>query len=333
MTNRNYDPMFENQYLESDYYDPEDSSHEDLESLYEDLEGGDFEDPEMMYEDLEDPETWESGDGEGDQFFGALKIAKPFLRKIVPNLAAKLGSRIAGRRGAGIAQLIARNVLREAEMEGDHELEAEGDPEAELEAMGVDPEILAEMAHLAQMAMETDHEGEADQFIGGLANMAGNLFSSLLGETDQYNYEYEDQEEEADHFLPLLGLAAKPLIGGLAKTVGKKLLGKGVKTLGNLLRRSPKTRKLLPAVPRMAASAARSVSSAVRAAQKSRRPITVPAVAGAVNKALARSVATTLASPRRVQAAVVRGRALARRFRFSGTVTLRPVRRRRISRR
>jgi hypothetical protein len=83
----------------------------------------------------------------------------------------------------------------------------------------------------------------------------------------------------------------------------------------------------------MAANAARSVARTVRAAQKSRRPLTVPAVAGAVNKAMARSVASTLASPRTVQAAVVRNRSLARRFRFSGTVTLRPVRRRRVTRR
>jgi hypothetical protein len=333
-----YSQSFENQYLESDHYDQE-GDFEDLEMLYEDYEG-DFEDLETMYED---GETWEASDPEGDQFLGGiLKAAKPLLGGIVPNLAAQVGGRLAGRRGARLAHLIASNVLREAEAEGDMELDPEGDPEGDLEALGINPELLAEMAHYAQMAAETDNEAEADQFIGALAGLASQIVPALLGETDQESVYEGMYEEESDQFLPLvaaaaplLGKVAAPLLGkagGIAAKVGGQLLGRGIRTLGGLFRRKRRTRRLLPALAPIAMRSARQIASAARTAGASGRPVTAPMMARAVTGSLARSTAQTLATPARVQMAIARNRHAARRFRVSGTLTLRPARRRMVRR-
>lgn len=325
MRNGNYfNAAYENQYLESDHFDPEGGDFEDMELLLEDQEDGELEDMELVYED---PETWETGDYEGDQFLGGLfRIAKPLLRQVVPQIATAVGGKLAGQRGAGIANMIARNVLREAEMEGDHELDPEGDPESELEALGINPEVLAEMAYYAQQAAETDNEEEADHFIGAIANLAGQILPSLLGETDQ-EVAYEG---EGDQFLPLLAAAA-PMIGKVA-SIGAPLIGKGVRAIGKLFRRNRRTRKLLPTLPRIAMRSAQRVANTAKSAAVARRPVTKPAIARAVTGSVARSMAQTLATPARVQTAVARNRALARRYRVSGTLTLRPARRRVIRR-
>ncbi|MBI5668078.1 MAG: hypothetical protein HZC41_08720 [Chloroflexi bacterium] len=323
-----FNAAYENQYLESDHFDPEGGDFEDMEMLLGEEEDSSLEDMELVYED---PETWETGEPEGDQFIGGLfKIAKPLLRQVVPQIATAVGGKLAGQRGASIANMIARNVLREAEAEGDHELDPEGDPESELQALGVNPEVLAEMAYYAQQAAETDNEEEADHFIGAIANLAGQILPSLLGETDQ-ELTYES-EGEGDQFLPLLAAAA-PMIGKVA-SIGAPLIGKGVRAIGRLFRRSPRRvrRTLMPTLPRIAMRSAQRVANVARSAATTRRPVTPPQVARAVTGSVARSMAQTLATPARVQAAVVRNRALARRYRVSGTLTLRPARRRVIRR-
>lgn len=335
---------FENQYLENDRYNMEIGNLESMESLFENYERGDFEDGEMMLEDGENWELGESGENweagqfevglnegqfegqyEGDRFIGGV------LRRIVPQVAGIVGSQLAGQQAGQLAQALASNVLREVALEGDRELNPEANPEAMMEALGVDREVLAEMAYLAEQAAAAESLQEADRFFGAIANLAGKILPSLLGETDResmYEANYEG-DGEGDRFLPLIPLAAmagKTLLGKGAAKIGGRLLSRGIRTLGRSLFRNRRTRPLVRALPRIVNRTIVRVNNSVRSAP--RRRIPAPVFARTVVSSFPRAIAGTLATPQRVNSTLYYNRMLARRYQFSGTITVRPIRRR-----
>jgi hypothetical protein len=155
--------------------------------------------------------------------------------------------------------------LHELELEGEGELEAELEGEGEAEGEG---------------ELELEGEGEvspvrkiyADAMMEHLAHMAA---------------EAESEQEAAEHFLPLIGLAAKKLLPVVAKAVAPSLrralpqmaravtrvepqLTRGIAKIARGLYRQPGTRRLLHAVP---AIARRTVHSIARQAATG-RPLT-----------------------------------------------------------
>lgn len=355
-----HNSAYENQYLENDRYNMEIGNLESMESLFENNERGDFEDSETMLENGENwelgelgesGENWEAGEigesweagqfevgqnesqfegqyegqYEGDRFVGGL------LRRIVPQVAGMVGNQLAGQQAGQLAQALANNVLREVALEGDRELNPEANPEAQMEAIGIDREVLAEMAYLAEQAAAAESLQEADRFFGAIANLAGQILPNLLGETDResaYEANYEG-DGEGDRFLPLIPLAAmagKALLGKGAAKIGGKLLGRGIRTLGRGLFRNRRTRPLVRALPRIVNRTIVRVNNSVRSAP--RRRIPAPIIARTVVSSFPRAIASTLATPERVNSTLYQNRMLARRYQFSGTVTVRPVRRR-----
>lgn len=302
------------------YEDLEDMENFEDELAYEDELGGLLEDGEM-WEDLEDEysyedeaglfESWEDMETDGyfeaDPFIGKLvkkagrvikKAARGPVGGVLKNLAKQAaqvaGGAIGGPAGAKIASTIANQVIRESEEEGEWGESYETDPESDLEVMGGDLEIFEEMEYLAALASETDNEEEADQFIGAIANLAGPLLSSLMGETDHEDPElWEDGE--GDQFLPLIGLAAKAI----------PLVAKGVRAVGKAMNASRQTRKMVRTLPRVTAKTATSLARQARAG----RPITPQRVA----RTMARQTAKTLVKRPTVATAMSRNRANARR--------------------
>jgi len=177
------------------------------------------------------------------------------------------------------------------------ESELEALPELEDEFEG---EFEDEMEGELEDEMEDEAGLEGEGWLGALGNIAG----SLLGETeDEYEGEYEDEyededeeelspirkiypdammehlgelaaeaeseEEAAEHFLPLVGMAASKLLPVVAKAIApmarKALpkiaravtkatphLTKGIGKVAKALHRNPQTRHLLRAVPGIA---------------------------------------------------------------------------------
>jgi hypothetical protein len=171
----------------------------------------------------------------------------------------------------------------ELELEDEFEMELEDETEDELED---------------EMEMEDELEGEG--WLGTLGNIAGSLLGESEGE-DEYEGElesedeYEDEvspirkiypdammehlgelaaeaeseDEAAEHFLPLIGMAASKLLPVVAKAVApmaKRALPKiaraltratpkltrGIGKVAKVLHRNPQTRHLLRAVPGIA---------------------------------------------------------------------------------
>lgn len=348
MSNASYfNPAFENQYLESDQFDME-SDFEDLE--YESLEGTDLEgfslEDELSYEDGEDGEM---GSLEGDQFsFGRIfrKIA-PVLKKFAPKVAGLVGGAVGGPAGAAIANRIASAVAREQEQmeySGEYLGEDETEFETMLETSGVNMEILGEMAHYAELAAQTENEAEADQFIGAIANLASQILPGLLGETQYEDLSREGivneaiYEDESDQFLPLL--AAAPLIGKAAGAILPRLLpsatkavSRAVRGIGRSIKKmpAPQRRAAMRALPKVAAKTAlRTARALPKMAAASKGRGTAPSVGQVVAGAAARPIVETLGSPTGLQAAARRNRTWARQYRVSGTLTMTPVRRRRM---
>jgi hypothetical protein len=192
-------------------------------------------------------------------------------------------------------------------IEGESELEAAAELEQELMAACSAPAreaLLPEMEHLGHAASEAETEQEA-----------------------------------AEHFLPLIPLAAKFLLpmaakaapalmkagGALAKKVLPKVIAKvapnltrGVGNLARTLHRSPLTRNLLRTVPRIAQ---RTVGNLAQRAARGQR--ITPKLAGAT---LARQAARVLGQPRQAVAAFRRSRLLDRRHHLHARRVLGPPR-------
>jgi hypothetical protein len=171
--------------------------------------------------------------------------------------------------------------------------------ESELEAEFED-EFEAELEDETEDEMEDEAGLEGEGWLGTLGNIAG----SLLGESedeyeaeDEYEWEAEDEEElspirkvypdavmehlgelaseaesedeAAEHFLPLIGMAASKLLPVVAKAIMPKAkralpqmaravtkatphLTKGIVKVAKALHRNPQTRHLLKTVPAIA---------------------------------------------------------------------------------
>jgi hypothetical protein len=247
----------------------------DFEGL--DGEGGLFEeeydgfDPEgYLFEGGLDPEgtdfeswttSFETSDLEADPFLGNLiknatrKIARnvpggigpQFLRQLAQQAAQVAGGAVAGQTGANIATKVAGQVLRE----GDLESETWYETDATMEMEG-DPGLMEELHYNAAMAAESSSDQEADPFIGAIANLAGPLLTSVMGESAAdplYEDGFADGEDgylgERDEFLPALIPLAAPLIS------------RGIGALGTLFSKSSKTRRFTRALPEVAAETAR----------------------------------------------------------------------------
>ena len=207
-----------------------------------------------------------------------------------------------------IALAAARSALRASGrpypvIEGEMELEGEGELEAAMEL-----ELYSTPTERAHCAAMMEHEGHAAA-------------------------EAANEQEAAEHFLPLIPLAAKfiapKLLGFAAKKIGGKFLGKagsqllrraaprilgriaprltrGVANVARTLFRNPTTRPLLHAVPRIARGTMRTLVRRVARGQ----PVT-PQFAV---RALARQTARTLSSPRSLAQAYRRSLAWDRRY-------------------
>jgi hypothetical protein len=205
-----------------------------------------------------------------------------------------------------IALAAARSALRTSGrsypvIEGEMELEGEGEAAMELELYSTP----TERAHFAAMM---EHEGHAAA-------------------------EAANEQEAAEHFLPLIPLAAKfiapKLLSFAAKKIGGKFLGKagsqlirraaprilgrvaprltrGVANVARTLFRNPTTRPLLHAIPRIARS---TMQTLVRRIAHG-RPVT-PQFAV---RTLARQTARTLSSPRHLAQTYRRSLAWDRRY-------------------
>lgn len=281
-----------------------------------------------LFDDFEDGESWESGsdlfsdyesmsgasleDLEGDPFLGDLvrgatrtlsratggALNDRFLKNLAKQAATVAGGAIAGQQGARIAGQLANQVIREGEYEGDDE---NGDHETDLMHAGVDMEAVADLHYYANQMAEAESEAEADEFLGALLPVIGQVAAPLISNLLSGNREggdYFDEEdwtaqESRDEFLPALIPMAAPLIA------------KGVGAIGKLFSKRKKTRRFASAAPRIATGAA------TRIAQQAARgrPPTPQRIAATVGSEAAR----VLANPRQLQRTVQKNRAIARR--------------------
>jgi hypothetical protein len=274
----------------------------------------DFEEA-LFEDDLEDEGFDGYDDMEFDPFLGSWirkakravsKVARGPIGGILKNLARKAatvaGGAIAGPAGASIASMIANRAIREEEYGEAYDYE-DADFEDEYEALGGDPDVLAEMESLAEMAAETDNEEEADQFLGPLANLASSLLPSLLGEEEfgGDGYEGYDYEEGLDEeFLPFLVPLATSL---LPKAI--PLVKRGIQALGKMFHRNRRTRRhTIRALPKIA------MKTNVQLAKQARRGVKL--TPKRVAAALARQTVKTISTPRKLTRAAAPARVATR---------------------
>lgn len=303
----------------------------DLQELGE-HEGFDFEDT-MEFDPFGDYENGASWEGESDLFdyeaLGEASLesleADPFIGNLVRSATRKLsrvtggvindqtlknlarqaaqvaGGAIAGPQGAKVAGQIAGQVIREGDYEFSYEFSYESsfenDFESMLESAGVDMEAVADLHYFANRMAEAESQAEADEFLGALIPVLGQvaapLISNLAGkrrESEGFDEESWGNEESRDEFLPALLPMAAPLIA------------KGVGALGQLLTRQRKTKKLAEATPQIAFEALNELT-------QRRYPLTRTGIASAVGSATAR----TLGSRQRLTSAVRKNQSMARR--------------------
>jgi hypothetical protein len=252
----------------------------------EEWESGDFED-EMDPFDMEDPDPFL-----GDVFRAIPGPVRGALKGLARQGAAWAGSAIGGQRGARIGQNVADTVIRNLNFEvGD--MEEESEVVSDLEAMGADTQILQEMSHLATLAANARSDGEADEFLGAIAGLAGKILPQVLGGLAGGDGEEESYDPERDEFFPaLLPLAAQAL------PMAMPLISKGIGAVGRLFSRKRRTRRLMETLPPIAA---KSTAEVLKKAQAG-RPITPKTVAGVVAKQIAKTVATKPAVAKALQA-------------------------------
>jgi hypothetical protein len=154
----------------------------------------------------------------------------------------------------------------ESELEAEFEEELEDESEDELE----DEAVLEGEGWLGRIASsllsESEDEDEGEDEISPVRKIYADAMMEHLGELAA---EAETEDEAAEHFLPLVGMAASKLLPVVAKAVApmaKKALPKiasaltratpkltrGVGAVAKALHRNPQTRHLLRAVPGIA---------------------------------------------------------------------------------
>lgn len=227
--------------------------------------------------------------------------------------------------------------------------------ESELEALPeLEDEFEAELEDEAEDELEDEMEDEAGLEGEGWLGAIGNIASSLLGESeDEYESEAEDEyedeispirkiypdammehlgelaaeaeseDEAAEHFLPLIGMAASKLLPVVAKAVApmaKRALPKiakaltrstpkltrGIGKVARALHRNPQTRHLLRTVPGIARRTVGSIAHKVARGQR-----ITPAIAV---RTLAKQTRRVLGTPRLRSQALRRHHHLERRF-------------------
>ena len=172
-------------------------------------------------------------------------------------------------------------AVYEQELEGLHELEGELELEGETELEG---EFELETEGELELEGEGEMEFESELEISPVRKIYADAMMEHLGHVAA---ECETEQEAAEQFLPLVGLAAKKLLPVVAKAVGPAVkralprvakaitkieprLTRGITRITRVLHRNPGTRGLIRAVP---AIARRTVHSIARQAAHG-RPIT-----------------------------------------------------------
>lgn len=254
----------------------------------EDWEGeSDFEDEAESF-DLEDPDPFL-----GDIVRAIPGPAKGLLKGLAGQAATYAGNAIAGQRGAQIGRTIANRVMSNLNWESsDFEEEAEASF-GDFESVGGDTQVLQEMSHLANLAAESQNPAQADQFLGAIAGLAGKLLPQLIGGLGGGEGEEESWDQEGDEFFPaLLPLAAQAL------PMAMPLISKGIGAIGKLFGRKRKTRRLMEALPVIAA---KTVTNLTKAAQAG-KPVKPSTVAAVIAKQTAKTLATKPAVAKALQA-------------------------------
>ena len=198
-----------------------------------------------------------------------------------------------------------QELAGELEGEMEEEMEEEMEDEAGLEGegwLGAIGNVVGSL--LGEEEMEEELEGETEEELSPIRKIYPDAMMEHLGELAA---EAETEDEAAEHFLPLVGMAASKLLPVVAKAaapLAKKLLPKvaravtkaaprltkGIGHVARTLHRNPQTRHLLKVVPTIARRAVGSVAhqaargrvvtphTAVRTlAQHAKRVLTHPA--------------------------------------------------------
>jgi len=225
------------------------------------------------------------------------------------------------------SELIQHELEDEYSGEGEGELEDEYEFEAGLEGEGwlgaignAVGSLLGESEDEYEGEGEFEFESEAEDEISPIRKIYSDAMMEHLGELA---FEAESEDEAAEHFLPLIGMAASKLLPIAAKAIAplarKALpkivravtratprLTKGIGRVAKTLHRNPQTRHLLKTVP---AIARRTVGSIARQAAHGRRITPRTAV-----KTLASQARHVLAHPQHRRHALRHHNHLERRF-------------------
>ena len=160
---------------------------------------------------------------------------------------------------AAFAQELESLQELESELEGEGELEGEFEGEGELEG---------------EFEMELEGEGELE---GEISPVRKIYADGMMEHLAHMAAEAESEQEAAEHFLPLIGLAAKKLLPVVAKAAAPALrralprvakaitrvepqLTRGIGRIARGLHRSPVTRRLIHALPSIARRTVHSVA-------------------------------------------------------------------------
>jgi hypothetical protein len=209
----------------------------------------------------------------------------------------------------------------ESEMEGESEDEMEDEAGLEGEGwLGALGNIAGSLLGEQEMEGEDEFESEDEAEISPIRKIYPDAMMEHLGELAA---ESESEDEAAEHFLPLIGMAASKLLPVVAKAVApmaRKALPKiakaltrstpqltrGVGRVAKALHRNPQTRHLLRAVPSIAR---RTVGSIARQAARGR-----PINGRTAVRTLATQTRNVLGNPRHRRHALRRHKNLERRF-------------------
>jgi hypothetical protein len=209
----------------------------------------------------------------------------------------------------------------ESEMEGESEDEMEGEAGLEGEGwLGALGNIAGSLLGEQEMEGEDEFESEDEAEISPIRKIYPDAMMEHLGELAA---ESESEDEAAEHFLPLIGMAASKLLPVVARAVApmarralpkiaKALtrstpqLTKGVGRVVKALHRNPQTRHLLRAVPSIAR---RTVGTIARQAARGRHITPRTAV-----RTLARQTRYVLGNPRHRRHALRHHKKLERQF-------------------
>src|SRR6202035_2555963 len=195
------------------------------------------------------------------------------------------------------------NVVGSLLGESEAEFEGEGEFEGELEG-----------------EFESEFESEFETEISPIRKIYPDAMMEHLGELAA---ESESEDEAAEHFLPLIGMAASKLLPVVARAIAPMAkralpkiaraitkstphLTKGVSRVAKVLHRNPQTRHLLRAVPSIAR---RTVGNIARQVAHGRHITPRTAV-----RTLAKQTRYVLGSPRQREHALRRHKQLERRF-------------------